>query len=114
MSTFTRTVGINYSGAQTPTASLSGLRAYAAEANTAPIKIPPPPSPRMYWTCKGLAEWLVEHLVKGVPMLARIDPGLSFPLRYFLDDFRRHRPTDDASRAREAAVEATVRAVPAR
>jgi len=75
MSTFTRTIGINYSGAQTPTASLSGLRVYAAEANTAPIKIPPPPSPRMYWTCKGLAEWLVEHLGRvDIHRIARAAP----------------------------------------
>jgi hypothetical protein len=39
---FARTVGIDYSGAQTPTASLPGLRVYPAEV--------PAPSPRKYWT----------------------------------------------------------------
>jgi hypothetical protein len=32
MTIFQRYVGIDYSGAQTPTASLSGLRVYLAEA----------------------------------------------------------------------------------
>lgn len=32
MPAFTRTIGIDYSGAETPTASLKGLRVYLAEA----------------------------------------------------------------------------------
>ena len=50
MSAFTRYVGIDYSGAETPTASLKGLRVYTAEVDTPPAEMPPPPSPRKYWT----------------------------------------------------------------
>jgi len=104
---FARTIGIDYSGAQTPTASLKGLRVYLAEGDAAPIEVPPPPSPRKYWTRKGIAEWLVERLSEDSPTLVGIDHGFSFPLRYFeahglkpdwpafLDDFQRHWPTDD-------------------
>ena len=106
MSSFTRFIGIDYSGARTPIDSLSGLRIYLSEGNSAPIEILPPPSPRKYWTRKGIAEWLVEKLSDDVPTLVGIDHGFSFPLRYFeahhlppdwhefLDDFQRHWPTD--------------------
>ncbi|MFN3548591.1 MAG: hypothetical protein ACK4U0_13970 [Mesorhizobium sp.] len=107
MTTFARTIGIDYSGAETPTASLKGLRVYLAEGDGHPMEVPPPPSPRKYWTRKGIAEWLVERLAEDMPTLVGIDHGFSFPLRYFethgllphwprfLDDFQRHWPTDE-------------------
>ena len=56
MTSFARYVGIDYSGAQTPTASLKGLRVYMAEADAPPTEVPPPPSPRKYWSRRGIAE----------------------------------------------------------
>jgi hypothetical protein len=106
MTVFQRHIGIDYSGAQVPTASLAGLRVYLAESNSAPEEVQPPPSPRKYWTRRGIAEWLVQQLSEGPPTLVGIDHGFSFPLRYFethglepdwaafLDDFQRHWPTD--------------------
>ena len=103
---FSRYIGIDYSGAQTPTASLKGLRIYAAEGEVAPVEVLPPPSPRKYWTRKGVAGWLVERLAEDAATLVGIDHGFSFPFRYFearrlepdwaafLDDFQRHWPTD--------------------
>ena len=58
MIAFARYIGIDYSGAQTPSASLKGLRVYLAEVDTPPIEVAPPPSPRKYWTRRGIAEWL--------------------------------------------------------
>jgi hypothetical protein len=107
MPKFTRCVGIDYSGAPTPNASLNGLRVYLAEDDAPPVEVPPPPSPKKYWTRRCIAEWLVEKLAEDAPTLVGIDHGFSFPLRYFeahglkpdwpafLDDFQRHRPTDD-------------------
>ena len=107
MAIFARTIGIDYSGAQTPTASLKGLRVYLAEGDGPPAEVYPPPSPRKYWTRKGVAHWLVERLAEDTPTLVGIDHGLSFPLRYFkvhglepdwpsfLDDFLHHWPTDE-------------------
>jgi hypothetical protein len=100
-------IGIDYSGAQTPKSSLQGLRVYAADRLTAPQEVEPPPSPRKYWTRRSIAEWLVERLSEGKPMLVGIDHGFSFPMQYFeqhklpldwpsfLDDFQRHWPTDE-------------------
>jgi hypothetical protein len=106
MPQFARYLGIDYSGAETPTSSLKGLRLYAATPTQSPNEISPPPSPRKYWTRRGLAEWLASELRDGPPKLVGIDHGFSFPLRYFefhhlppdwptfLDDFQRHWPTD--------------------
>ena len=107
MPAFARYIGIDYSGAETPTASLKGLRVYMADRSLPPIEVMPPPSPRKYWTRHGIAEWLVEQLAEDVPTIVGIDHGFSFPLRYFekhglkpdwptfLDDFQRHWPTDE-------------------
>jgi hypothetical protein len=104
--TYDRYVGIDYSGAQTPTSSLKGLRVYLADRAAPPSEILPPPSPRKYWTRRGIAEWLGERLLEDQPTLVGIDHGFSFPLQYFeahqlplnwsafLEDFRRHWPTD--------------------
>lgn len=107
MPAFARYIGIDYSGAQTPTASLKGLRVYMADRSTSPVEVLPPQSPRKYWTRRGIAEWLVERLAESPPALVGIDHGFSFPLRYFevhglkpnwptfLEDFQRHWPTDE-------------------
>ena len=104
---FSRIIGIDYSGAETPTSGLKGLRVYRADGDGPPAEVQPPPGPRKYWTRRGIAEWLVELLAEDTPTLIGIDHGFSFPLRYFelhrlppdwpsfLDDFRRHWPTDE-------------------
>jgi hypothetical protein len=80
---FERYIGIDYSGAQTPRSSLKGLRVYLGDHLNTPQEVLPPPSPRKYWTRRGIAEWLVEKLSEGQPILVGIDHGFSFPLRYF-------------------------------
>jgi len=77
-----------------------------AEGDAAPVEVQPP-SLKKYWTRRGIAEWLVERLIEDSPTLVGIDHGFSFPLPYFeahglahewprfLDDFRRHWPTDE-------------------
>ena len=103
---FTRYIGIDYSGAQTPEASLKGLRVYCADGAAVAQEVLPPPSPRKYWTRRGIAEWLADRLAEDAPTIVGIDHGFSFPLRYFevhqlepdwpafLEDFQRHWPTD--------------------
>jgi hypothetical protein len=104
---FDRYVGIDYSGARTPTSSLKELRVYLASQTSPPIEVIPPPSPRKYWTRRGVAEWLAERLSEGQPTLVGIDHAFSFPRQYFethhlppdwpafLDDFQKHWPTDE-------------------
>ncbi len=103
---FQRYIGIDYSGAKTPEASLKGLRVYLSNGTEPPEEQLPPPSPRKYWSRQELAEWLLQRLAEPIPSLVGIDHGFSFPLRYFekyqlppnwdyfLDDFQEHWPTD--------------------
>lgn len=107
MPAFRRYVGIHYSGAETAHSSLPRLRIYVAEGGALPAEVFPPPSPRKYWTRRGIAEWLLARLSEDTPTLVGIDHSFSFPLRYFethglvpewyafLDDFQRHWPTDN-------------------
>jgi len=106
MPQFQRYIGIDYSGAETPDSSCKGLRVYVAEGTATPEQIQPPPSPRRYWTRRGLAEWLCEELDRDNPTIVGIDHAFSFPLAYFekyrlssdwedfLVDFHHHWPTD--------------------
>ena len=48
MSSFSRYIGIDYSGAATPSSSLPSLRVYLADRTTLPAEVLPPPSPRKY------------------------------------------------------------------
>lgn len=106
MNLFHHYIGIDYSGAQTPTSSLKGLRVYAASTASESVEVQPPPSPRKYWTRREVAEWLVSSLRGAEPTIVGIDHAFSFPLAYFerhglrhdwpgfLDDFHIHWPTD--------------------
>lgn len=77
-------IGIDYSGAETPTASLKGLRVYMADRESSPpVEVQPPPSPKKYWTRRGVALWLADRLSEERPTLVGIDHGFSFPLQYF-------------------------------
>ena len=70
---FTRYIGIDYSGAETADSSCKGLRAFVAEGSGEPKQVQPPPSPRRYWTRRGLAEWLREELDRNIPTIVGID-----------------------------------------
>jgi hypothetical protein len=102
-------IGIDYSGAETPTSRLKALQVYAAQPGQTPEKqfsraISNNGRP-CNWTRKEIAAWLIELAKQNVRYIAGIDHGFSFPLSYFerhhlanwsqfLDDFVRHWPTD--------------------
>ena len=101
-------IGIDYSGAKTPTSRLKGLQVYAAEGETPQIVTSPsiPEGKRWNWTRQEIADWLIEQARSGKRFIAGIDHGFSFPLRYFhryeltswqkfLDDFVEHWPTHE-------------------
>jgi hypothetical protein len=89
MPAFVRYIDVDDSGARTPTASLEGLRVYLAEGDAPPVEVLPPPSPRKYWTRRGIAEWLIETLAELRYY------GLTPDWPAFHDDFQRHWPTDE-------------------
>ena len=100
MTLFKRFIGVDYSGAETPDSSCKGLRVYVAEGSGTPEQIHPPPSPRRYWTRRGLAEWLCEELTADTPTIVGIDHGFSFPIEYF----DRHRLPSRKTRALHAVL----------
>ena len=71
---FDRYIGIDYSGAQTPTSSLKGLRVYAADAESMPAEVNPPLGLKKYWTRRSVAEWLVRQLSANGPAARRHRP----------------------------------------
>src|ERR1700747_2526550 len=103
---FNRYIGVDYSGAETADSSCKDIRVFMAEGSHEPEQVQPPPSPRRYWTRRGLAEWLCNELGGERPTIVGIDHAFSFPLAYFekyrlssdwqdfLEDFHHHWPTD--------------------
>ena len=104
--TFARYIGIDYSGAETANSSLTGLRVYEADQTSGATEIRTTDVPKMHWTRRAIAEWLVERLSEAQPTLVGINHGFSFPLKYFqkyglahdwpafLADFQKYWPTD--------------------
>lgn len=100
-------VGIDYSGAQTPTTRLPGLRVYMATARGAVAEVRPDAERRRHWTRRAIAEWLEQRLATDARTLVGVDHGFSFPAAYFtrhglgddwpafLDDVHAHWPTDE-------------------
>lgn len=103
---FHRTIGIDYSGAGTAEAGLTGLRVYQTLGDGPVEEVLPPQGRSKYWTRRGVAAWLIAALDEATPTIVGIDHGFSVPLAYFdrhalahdwprfLDDFCAHWPTD--------------------
>jgi hypothetical protein len=106
VSRFKRFIGIDYSGAATSVTPLSGLRVFESRGDGPPLEVRPDTNWARHWTRQGVAEWILETLMGGDPLLIGIDHGFSFPLAYFdhyglsrdwslfLKDFCTHWPTD--------------------
>lgn len=106
---FQRTIGIDYSGAETADSSLKGLRVYRTDDGGPALEVSPPPGPKKYWTRRALANWLIATLSEPVPTIVGIGHGFSFPEAYFkrygvlrdwdsfLEDFQNYWPTDAPS-----------------
>jgi len=109
MATFERYIGIDYSGAGSPTSRLRGLQVAEASAEDGPALARTPRGTqdrRWNWTRCEIAEWLIKRARSGRRFIAGIDHAFSFPHAYFvrhkitswrefLDDFVRHWPTDE-------------------
>ncbi|MFM2094524.1 MAG: hypothetical protein RIS70_1648 [Planctomycetota bacterium] len=102
-------IGIDYSGRETPKSRTPALQVYCSFDTEEPRRILSPTSTAKTftnWNRKEIARWLIEQARKNITFIAGIDHGFSFPLSYFerygietwpefLEDFRKHWPTDD-------------------
>jgi hypothetical protein len=100
-------VGVDYSGAESPTSRLKGLQVYLAEGRAQPVAVQTPASPAgkgWKWTRNELAAWIVSLGKEGRRFILGIDHAFSFPATYldrwglkswdaFLADFCTHWPT---------------------
>ncbi len=105
---FERYIGVDYSGAALPQTPLNGLRIYMAKVESPAREIRPDANLRKNWSRAALARWLTERLCEPVRTIVGIDHGFSFPAQYFqkykltgdwtsfVEDFRKHWPTDEA------------------
>lgn len=106
--TFDLHIGIDYSGAQTPTSRLKGLQVY--EAGDGPpervLAVPEEGKTHWNWCRTEVANHLIVLAMDGMRFIAGIDHGFSFPLSYFerygltswdefLTDFVQHWPTHE-------------------
>ena len=105
MSTFSRHIGIDYSGAQAPVSRVRGLQVYQCEGGEAAIAIRPFDKGARNWCRKEVARYVEEQLTDHAPCIIGIDHGFSFPITYFkrhqlnswdefLDHFCTYWPTD--------------------
>lgn len=109
MSEYELFIGIDYSGAETPTSRLKALQVYTARTGEAPVKQAGPTRSNhgmpLNWTRAEIAGWLIGFAREGVRYMAGIDHAFSFPMIYFdryrlsdwpqfLDDFVQYWPTD--------------------
>jgi hypothetical protein len=105
--TFDLFIGIDYSGAETPTSRSSHLQVYAAQSGHEPEIVTTPAysaNQRRNWHRREIADWLIRLCREGKRFLAGIDHAFGFPASYldrhgltswtaFLDDFCEHWPT---------------------
>lgn len=107
---FKRYIGIDYSGAKTPSDNLRALRIFLSDHNSGPDEIIRPLDEKP-WNRRDLAEVLIDILLENnpeaIPTLVGISHGFSFPMCYFethhlqpdwpnfLADFRKHWPADE-------------------
>ena len=100
---FRRYIGIDYSGAKTPTSRLRNLQVYTASRDRKPVKVSPPTPGARNWSRQEIARHCRSALKSDEPIIIGIDHGFSFPLVYFeryglnswdqfLRDFVRHWP----------------------
>ena len=55
MTAFSRRIGVDYLGEETPTSGLKGLRVNSADRDVPPVEVLPPPSAKKYWTRRRVA-----------------------------------------------------------
>jgi hypothetical protein len=103
---FSRYIGIDYSGAQTPESRLKSLQVYEAARDGEPVKISTTAEGAKNWSRLEVAQYCLKALESDEPAIIGIDHGFSFPVSYmqrygisswddFLKDFMRHWPTAD-------------------
>jgi hypothetical protein len=105
MPEFHQYIGVRYSGRKEPGDRIREIRVFSAVEDHEPYKEGNPSHEAGWWSRQELAEWLLEKLTGGEPVVVGLDHAFSFPQSYmdrhnlkswgdFLEDFEGHWPTD--------------------
>ncbi|HVR95114.1 MAG TPA: hypothetical protein VMW27_00765 [Thermoanaerobaculia bacterium] len=105
MPMFHQYIGIRYSGRKGPGDRIREIRVFSAFEEHEPYKETNPGHGSGSWSRQELAEWLLERITGGQPVVVGLDHAFSFPESYmerhglkswddFLSDFEGHWPTD--------------------
>ncbi len=86
MNTFSRYIGIDYSGAKAPVSRVPGLQVYDCVSDSQPTKVRPYDLKARNWSRKEIAKYMKEILLSGEQVIIGVDHGFSFPESYFLDN----------------------------
>jgi hypothetical protein len=86
MNTFSRYVGIDYSGARAPVSRLPGIQVYECVSDSQPSRVLPYDFKARNWSRKEVAKYMREVLLSGEQVIIGLDHGFSFPESYFLDN----------------------------
>ena len=78
---FTRQIGIDYSGAQTPESRLKGLQVYESCNGGTPERISTPTEGAKNWTRLEVAQLCASAIESGEPVIIGIDHAFSIPKR---------------------------------
>lgn len=76
---FTRYIGIDYSGAGLPDQGVSGLRVFETDARGGARELRLDGAGRRAWSREEVRLWLVEQLASGPPTLVGLDHAFSLP-----------------------------------
>lgn len=79
---FSRYIGIDYSGAQTPESRLKSLQVYEAAQDSKPVKISTSAEGAKNWSRLEVAQYCLKALESNEPAIIGIDHGFSFPMSY--------------------------------
>lgn len=66
---FQHYIGIDYSGAQTPTSRLKALQVYKAADSGEPVKVSTPTEGAKNWSRLEIAQYCLKVLESGEPMI---------------------------------------------
>jgi hypothetical protein len=106
---FHQYIGVRYSGRKDPGDPIREIKVFAAVEDHEPYReLNPGHEASSRWSRRDLAEWLLEKITGGEPVIVGLDHAFSFPQSYmdrnsldswdqFLKDFEGHWPTHEVS-----------------
>ena len=85
MTTFSKYVGIHYSGLKAPVSRLPQLQVFECLIGSEPAKVEPYDAAARHWCRKEVGKYIRELLLSENEVIIGVDHSFSFPESYFFD-----------------------------